>query len=502
MMLEATQVPGQRIRQLNDQPLHGDGEYVLYWMTASRRLTSNFALQRACELARQQGKPLLVFEALRVDYQWASRRLHAFVIQGMHDNAAIARAAGHRYEAWIERSPGAGAGLIESLASRACGVVTDDFPCFFLPRMTAAVARRVTVRVEAVDSNGLLPMRAADAVFPSAYAFRRYLQRSLSPHLVQLPVERPLADRMVPRMPVNVDVIGEHWQSGLIGAFDCNAALDRLAIDQTVQEAVMPGGAVAASQCLAAFMNRKLSRYGEERNQPDADVSSGLSPYLHFGHISVHDVFRAVVAAETWTPDCLADARAVRGSRAGWWGMSDAAESFLDELVTWRELGFNMCWQRRNYDRYESLPDWARQTLAQHAADPRPIVYSLDQLREAATHDAIWNAAQTQLVSEGRMHNYLRMLWGKKILEWSPSPQIALDVMIELNNRFAVDGRNPNSYSGIFWVLGRYDRPWGPERPIFGKIRYMSSDNTAKKLDLDKYLERYGSARAVKGKLF
>ena len=179
--------------------------------------------------------------------------------------------------------------------------------------------------------------------------------------------------------------------------------------------------------------------------------------------------------------------------------MAENAESFLDELITWRELGFNMCWQRPDYDKYESLPDWAQETLHEHAADPRQYDYSLEKLQAGKTHDRLWNAAQNQLVTEGRMHNYLRMLWGKKILKWSRTPQRALEVMLELNNRFAVDGRDPNSYSGIFWVLGRYDRAWGPERPIFGKIRYMTSENTARKLTLTKYLNRYAPKRETGG---
>ena len=168
-------------------------------------------------------------------------------------------------------------------------------------------------------------------------------------------------------------------------------------------------------------------------------------------------------------------------------------ESFLDEAVTWREVGFNMCSHRDDYDQFESLPDWAQKTLNDHASDPRPQLYSLAQLEASETHDPLWNAAQRQLVREGRMHNYLRMLWGKKILQWSPSPREALATLIDLNNKYAVDGRNPNSYSGIFWTLGRYDRPWGPVRPIFGTIRYMTSENTAKKLKLKGYLERYGA---------
>ena len=171
---------------------------------------------------------------------------------------------------------------------------------------------------------------------------------------------------------------------------------------------------------------------------------------------------------------------------------STTAESFLDEAITWRELGLNFCSKRADYDRYESLPLWARQTLEEHAADPRAQVYSLAELESAATHDELWNAAQRELLRTGRMHNYLRMLWGKKILEWSATPRAALEVMIELNNKYALDGRDPNSYSGIFWCLGRYDRAWGPERAIYGKVRYMTSQNTARKFAVDGYLARFG----------
>jgi deoxyribodipyrimidine photo-lyase len=181
-----------------------------------------------------------------------------------------------------------------------------------------------------------------------------------------------------------------------------------------------------------------------------------------------------------WSPDKLS--KKPTGSREGWWGASPAAEAFLDQLVTWREVGYNFASHREDYDRYESLPDWAQKTLATHARDHRTKVYSLDEFAAGATHDRLWNAAQNQLREHGRLHNYLRMLWGKKILEWTVSPQEALQVMITLNDKYAVDGRDPNSYSGIFWVLGRYDRAWGPERKIFGKVRYMSSENTARKV--------------------
>jgi deoxyribodipyrimidine photo-lyase len=163
-------------------------------------------------------------------------------------------------------------------------------------------------------------------------------------------------------------------------------------------------------------------------------------------------------------------------------------------VLVWRELGFNMCALRADYDTYESLPAWARATLDQHADDPRPVRYSLDDLEHARTHDALWNAAQTQMVREGWFHNYMRMLWGKKILEWSPSPREALERMIHLMNKYSLDGRDPNSYSGYFWTLGRYDHPWPPARPIFGTIRYMSSENTARKLRVKGYVKKYQPA--------
>ena len=185
-------------------------------------------------------------------------------------------------------------------------------------------------------------------------------------------------------------------------------------------------------------------------------------------------------------------------SREGWWGVSSAADAFLDQIVIWRELGLNFSSHRDDNARYSSLPDWAKRTLAKHTRDEREYIYSLDEFGSARTHDLLWNAAQRQLIAEGRIHSYLRMLWGKKILEWTRKPEDALEIMIELNNRYALDGRDPNSYSGIFWCLGRYDRPWGPERPIFGSVRYMSSENTARKFRLGAYLEKYGPQKSLR----
>ena len=180
-----------------------------------------------------------------------------------------------------------------------------------------------------------------------------------------------------------------------------------------------------------------------------------------------------------------------KGSREGFFKGHPSVEAFLDQMITWRETGYHYCHHVRGFDRYESLPEWARRTLDKHASDRREYIYTLEQFEHAQTHDPLWNAAQNQLRREGTLHNYLRMLWGKKILEWSPDPRTALSIMIELNNKYGLDGRDPNSYTGIFWTLGRFDRPWAPERDIFGTVRYMSSENTARKVKVKEYLRRY-----------
>ena len=484
-------VPALRITPANDAPIRADGDFVLYWMTAFRRTRWNFALERAVEHARALRKPLVVLEALRTGYEHASDRLHHFVIEGMADNAR--RFAGKRvtYHPYIEPEAGAGSGLLEDLAAQACVVVADDYPCFFLPRMLAAAAPRLGVRVEKVDSNGLLPLRATDRVFARAFDFRRFLHKHLAPHLDDFPAADPLARLRIPTLDALPAALRKRWPAAAPVEWAANPGrLDALPLDHRVGITETCGGSTAAEGALDRFRRSRLARYLDDRNQPDGDATSELSPYLHFGHISSHQVFAALMEDEEWTPDALGPPT---GAREGWWGCSPPVEAFLDQLVTWREVGFNLCWQREDYATYDSLPDWALRTLAEHAGDPRPSLYSHEEFEAATTHDPLWNAAQTQLVREGRIHNYLRMLWGKKILHWAESPRAALRTMIELNDRYALDGRDPNSYSGIFWVLGRYDRAWGPEREVFGKIRYMTSESAARKLRLKDYLARYSS---------
>ena len=483
-------VPEIRIRVANDRALNAHGGFVLYWMIAARRPTFNFALDRAVEWAAELRKPVVILEALRNGYEWASDRIHRFVLQGMAENAAHFESTPALYYPYVEIKKDAGKGLLRALAERACLVVTDEYPCFFLPRMLAAAAKNVSVRVEAVDSNGLLPLRASQEAFPTAYAFRRFLQKQLPAHLFDFPRSNPFAKADLPKIRKLPEEITNKWSPAPAALLRGEAKdLAEIPIDHSVAPVSMHGGSRTAEKRLANFVQEKLQLYGEARNEPERDATSGLSSYLHFGHISAHQIFQAVAAAEKWTPKRVA-VRAT-GSREGWWGLSPNAESFLDQAITWRELGFHFCQHRKDYDSYDSLPEWALKTLKEHTRDERANVYTPRDFESAATHDTLWNAAQIQLLTEGRIHNYMRMLWGKKILEWSKSPQQALQTMVHLNNKYALDGRDPNSYSGIFWCLGRFDRPWGPERPIFGTVRYMSSENTARKFNVKGYVKKY-----------
>ncbi|MEJ2548472.1 MAG: deoxyribodipyrimidine photolyase [Gemmatimonadota bacterium] len=444
-------VPEERVRPLNTGEVNRNGQYVLYWMTSFRRTRSNFALQRAVERAVEMGKGLLILEALRSDYRWASDRFHRFIIEGMADNSsALAGRQGVTYLPYVEGSIGEGRGLLGALADHASLVVTDDYPNFFI---------------------------------------RRYLQKGLPRFLESVPLDDPLANLSGVAAPEIPPGLLDRWPQADLTGGGAELDLSQLPIDHSIGATSRTGGPSAAEAQLETFLQGRLSRYADERNQPEEEVASGLSPWLHFGHISTHTILQRLAEHEDWKPDF--EGRPTDGKRSGWWGMSGPAEAFLDELVTWRELGYNMAANQPDYREYDSLPEWARETLAEHVDDPRPHTYSLEEFAAAETHDELWNAAQRQLVREGVIHNYLRMLWGKKILEWTWTPHEAADVMIELNNRYALDGRDPNSYSGIYWCLGRYDRPWGPERPIFGKIRYMTSKNTARKVRVGEYLERY-----------
>lgn len=500
----ASIVPPDRLAPLNAAGADPSRGIVVYWQVMQRRTRYNWALEHAIDLAREWGRPLVVLEALRAGYPWASDRLHRFALDGMRDNARAYRAAGVEHVRYVEPRPGDGRGLLLALAERACAVVTDEFPEFFLPRMLQAAGRtlqRAGVRLEAVDGNGLLPLRAAGKAWTAAPHFRRMLQRELPDALAHAPAANPLLRaRALPGLDGEaarwLDGIRKRWPSpaaALIGddAGEAARALAALPIDHGVPPVDFRGGQETARRVLRAFIDGRLHRYAEHRNQVQNSANSGFSPYLHWGFLSVYEVFAAIVQHEEWTPLRLAPRPT--GKREGWWGMGRDAEAFLDELVTWRELAYNTAHWVPEHDTYASLPEWARATLDRHRRDRRPELFSRDALEAGATYDALWNATQGQLRTDGRIHNYLRMLWGKKFLEWTTTPEEALAHMLHLNNRWALDGRNPNSTSGIAWVMGRYDHAW-QERPVIGKVRAMSSVATAKKIEVGAYIQRYGAA--------
>lgn len=479
--------PSARVRAVNRGTVNSGGDFVLYWMIAFRRPRHNFALDRAAAWARALGRPLVVLESLRVDYPHASERLHRFVLDGMSDNQAAFARTPVRYYPYVEPSPGAGKGLLAELSARAAVVVTDDYPCFFLPHAVAAAGRQVTVRLEAIDSNGLIPISAVPQAYPAAVHFRRFMQGSLRTHLRDVPLASPSFDDLpaldggLPRS------VADRWPAASAGLLAQGSADVRdLPIDHRVGPAPFAGGYRTAAKALTAFVRTRLETYHEHHSHPDDRGTSRLSPYLHFGHIASHEVFEAVMSREGWNLGRLG--KAPTGARAGWWGVGAGPEAYLDQLITWRELAFNTCVKRPDeYNQYAGLPGWARETLERHAGDPRPFLYTFEQFERAETHDPLWNAAQREMLRDGWMHNYLRMLWGKKILEWSAHPAEALETMMRLMDRWSVDGRDPNSYAGYCWTLGRYDRPW-PERPIYGTVRSMSSENTARKVRVSRYL--------------
>ncbi len=435
----------------------------------ARRTNENPSFQHAVREAEQRGVGVWMLEVVRSDYPHASDRFHAFIQQGMADNEAACKSMGVGYHAHVETKAGDTKMMLQAVSKTASLIVTDDHPGFFIPRMLAAV--HVDCPVVAVDGNGLLPLSATPRTYPAAVHFRRHVQKSLPDHWW-------FPDR-------DVDADGADVPEELVTRWPHNPQekLDALPIDHSVAAVETRGGSRAASDCLDGF---DVDGYGDA-NHPDAHATSGLSPYLHFGHIGTHQVVRTILDAADWSPNW----GPANGARAGWWKAPEPVEAFLDQIVTWRELGFVDQHHRPDNSSFESLPDWAKETLGVHAKDPRERL-PMDVLESAQTDDEVWNAAQRQLLQEGVIHNYLRMVWGKRFLEWSRDAEEAFQRMLHLNDKWALDGRDPNSVSGIAWVLGRFDRAWG-ERDVFGKVRYMSSANTVRKLRMRGYLERFSS---------
>ena len=491
-----------RIRHANARSSMPAGEYVLYWMQAFRRLERNHALDYAIHRARSLKKPLVIYEGLRLDYPWASARHHQFMLEGMRDNARAAKRLGIDYWPFVETPDQPARGLLRSLAGRACLVVTDDYPAFIVPGQIKRLAAAIDVPVVAVDGNGMIPLSLLGTTVSAAAHLRPRIHKLFADaweHRAAAEPDFPKAGKIsAPFLAWNPEC-------------DIEAFVRGLPIDQSVPAvAKVAGGAEAGRAVLDEFIAHGLGHYADGRNNPDdprRTAASKLSPHLRHGHVSMQAcVERALNVAGPWDPSMIDMSQ--KNKREGFYHRDGNVNSFLDEAITWRDVGYH--WHHiKNaergvidartvtvdgqqipayFDLESVLPAWAMKSLNDHAGDHREHKYTLEEFENADTHDPLWNAAQRELVATGRIHNYLRMLWGKKVLEWSETVGKAYLVLEHLNNKYAIDGRDPNSYTGIFWCFGLFDRPW-VERKIFGQIRCMTSDSTAKKFDLHGYYE-------------
>ena len=430
-----------------------NGTCVVYWMQRAQRGIDNPALDVAVEAANALAKPIVVFFAPVPFYPNANLRHYRFLNEGIPD---IASALRKRKIGFVLRSFPQ-----HSLAKfcqevKAALVVGDENPMREPERWRRAAVKKLSVPLWTVDADVIVPSKLLERAHYAAHTIRPRLQALLPTYLK--PSENPHA-----RVP---------WQDP--------SYLDSLNPTADVTEgwrldrSVLPvsdwrGGTAEALRLLDEFVQHKLHGYGIRRNKPELDHTSRLSPYLHFGHISPITVALAVQHADAPKAD---------------------KEAFLNQITTWRELSVNLVRFNPNYDNFECAEPWAHRTLAEHARDHRPVLYTEDQLENADTHDPLWNASQQQMVTHGWMHNYMRMYWAKKILEWSRSPAEAHRIAVRLNDKYELDGRDPNGYAGIAWaILGKFDRPWF-ERPIFGQIRYMSGASTGRKFDSKKYIEQ------------
>ncbi len=489
-----------RIVPLHEAEPRPERRYVLYWMHQQRRLQRNLALQHAVHRCREHGRGLVILEDLLCEQRWNGDRHFAFAAEGMLEHRAQLEESAVRYVPAVARTRADLEDLLDRLVAEAVEVVTDDIPTYLVPglnRDLATLGARHDCRVTAIDGNGLLPTRMLVEPTPTAAVFRGYLHKHAAAAWDGLPKPRPLDrfDLPAPRLPAGVRghaADGTRWLGRFARSPD--AALADLPIDHGPFRIEGEGGRKRGLRRLRRFVDTGLGLY-EQRNQPSQPAASRLSAYLHWGHVGTADIADAVARSDdAWDPDRIPKRG---GRREGFWPLALPAQLFFDELLTWREVCHHTAQLLPHSTEYRSLPPWARATLAKHAGDERESVYDLETLTAAATHEELWNAAQRQLVETGIIHNYMRMLWGKGVLAWTRSPEEAFEHLVELNNRWALDGRNANSYGGIMWCLGRYDRPW-QERPVFGTVRFMSPAATRRKLDLTRYLEEFGDERQAR----
>ena len=424
---------------------------MLYWMSRDHRADDNWALLISQKLSQRDKVPLAVVFCLTPQFLGATFRQYSFIIHGLQE---VEQNLAEKNIPFYLISGSPQDEIPEFVKKHEVGCLITDFDPLRLKReWKEGVARKLDIPVMEVDAHNIVPCWLASGKQEyGAYTFRPKIFRALPEFLEEFP---PLRQQ------------GFVWRDRPF-ANDWRSILSGLIVDREVSgvSKIRPGSE-AALAVLKDFLNNKLSHYAETRNDPNRDGQSNLSPYLHYGQISAQRI-----ALKLQNSDLEQTGK----------------QAFMEELITRRELSDNFCFYNMHYDSFDGFPQWARKTLHQHRNDPREYLYSLDQFEQALTHDDLWNAAQREMVKTGKMHGYMRMYWAKKILEWTASPEEALQVAIYLNDRYELDGRDPSGYTGIAWSLGGlHDRAWG-ERKVFGKIRYMSYKGCKAKFNIDSYI--------------
>ena len=430
-----------------------EGKCVVYWMQRSHRGVDNPALDVAVEAANDLGKPVVVYLAPVPYYPHANLRHYQFLVEGIPD---IAEAVARRNAGFVLRRYPDHSLLRFCEEVRPALVVGDENPMREPEHWREIAAKKLRVPFWTVDADVIVPTQLIEKEQYAAFIIRKKLEAQLDRFLMKPKNTRA---KVAWKAPAKL--------RSLPPDFDLTTGWD---LDRSVSPVItFKGGTKEALRLLREFVEKKLPRYGERRNHPELDGTSRLSPYLHFGHISPVTMALAVHAADAPAED---------------------KRAYINQLLVWRELAINFVTYNPDYDNFESGENWAHRTLAEHARDPRPVLYSDRQLENAETHDPLWNAAQLQMTQSGWMHNYMRMYWAKKILEWSRTPADAYRRAVIMNDKYLLDGRDPNGYAGIAWsIVGKFDRPWF-NRPIFGMVRYMSGQSTGKKFDSEKYIEQ------------
>lgn len=443
-----------RIKQLNDKSERADNRYVLYWMQQSQRARFNHALEYAVGRANELDQSVIVGFGLMDDYPEANERHYAFMLAGLAETADELADRGIK----MIINAGSPPEVILHLAENASLVVCDRGYLRHQIDWRKAVADGADCEVVQVESDVVVPV---EAVSDKAEYAARTIRKKINGQKDQFLTELDLVNPRKSSLPLHV--------TGELNIRDWQGVLASLDVDRSVPQVsrFAPGGK-AARKMLKDFLKSHFKGYANARNDPANPECSKLSPYLHFGQISPIEIALS-----------CQDQKDVSG---------DDREAFLEELIVRRELAINFVHYTPDYDMFTCLPDWARETLDEHKDDAREYTYDLSDLSNAKTHDPAWNAAMREMVETGYMHNYMRMYWGKKVLEWSETPEQGYKHALALNNRFFLDGRDANSYANVAWLFGLHDRPW-KEREIFGKVRYMNANGLKRKFDIDKYIE-------------